>query len=222
MDVYMICRMYHQSLLQWWKNKEDEDDIYIPLKDIPISSFFTNVFKQFPPQILLISTDGRIGFLSKMDDPTPPDFKIRRYMKMDNSFLNVSNVLPVLLQLLSITIEDDSISIFDFIGFIQFIISLQTENSHINFSSELTSYLRNQFYNGPDFCKNWKKMYRDPILNQFFQFKEKEEKEEKEELNSQITLLEHIQSCHNMIHKLSATLTLQDERISWLEGSPPI
>lgn len=218
MDVYIICRMYHQSLLQWWKNKED--DIYIPLKDIPISSFFTNLFKQFPSQILLISTDGRIGILSKMDDPTPPDFKIRRYMKMDNSFLDLSNILPVLLQLLSITIEDQSMSIFDFIGFLQFIISIQTENSHINFSSEFTSYVRNQFYNGPDFCNNWKKIYRDPILNQFFEYKP--EQEEKKELDSNISLLEHIQACHRMIKKLSDTLTLQDERISWLEGSPPV
>jgi hypothetical protein len=210
--------MYHQSLLQWWK--KEGSDIAIPLKNIPFLSFFTNVFKQYPPHILLLSTDGRIGTILKMEDPIPPDFKIRRYMKMDNSFLRVSTIIPVLFQLLSIDIEDDSITLFDFIGFLQFLISLQTENSHIQFDSELTGYLRNQFYNGVEFCPHWKKKYRDPILHHFFQCMEEKETETAE-LVSNLSLLEHIQSCHGMIEKLSATLALQDERISWLEGNQP-
>lgn len=216
--------MYHQSLLQWWK--KEGSDISIPLQNIPFSSFFTNVFKQYPPHILLLSTDGRIGSILKMEDPIPPDFKIRRYMKMDNSLLRVSTILPVLFQLLSIDIDDDSITLFDFIGFLQFLISLQTENSHIHFDSELTGYLRNQFYNGAGFCPHWKKKYRDPILRQIFQCteekgEENEEVNEKGELVSTLSLLEHIQSCHSMIEKLSSTLALQDERISWLEGHKP-
>jgi hypothetical protein len=122
-------------------------------------------------------------------------------------------VIPVLFQLLSISIENDQMEILDLIGLIQFIILLYQENPTIQLHcTELTLYMKTQFYSCPDFIPNeliWKKKYRDTILsNWFHQSKDQDHLE----------LLETVHSCHRMIKQLSDTISLQEERISWLEG----
>ena len=223
MDSYSVCRLYHQALTLWWEDT-DNKDYMIPIKDVNLSSILIQLCKQYPPNvILLLATDGRITTISKLEDAPPPDFRVRRHMKIDNrsSVASIKNVINVLYQLLSMTIEDNHISLLDFIGLLKFLILVQTENSSIDYSStEIIMYIRKQFYDTPDFLKsttiNWKKLYRDPLLDQFYQTYQ-----ERNYLTSHANMLDKIQSCHRMIEKLCATISLQEERISWLEGSIP-
>jgi hypothetical protein len=135
---------------------------------------------------------------------------------------SIKNVVDVLYQLLSINIEEQStspyISVLDFIGLLTFIISLQTENPRVNFSStEMTTYLCHQFYETPDFLKtesvDWCKTYRDVALADFYNTDRG-----RALLTSREKTLDSIHACHRMIETLCATIALQDERISWLEG----
>ncbi len=222
MDAYSICRLYHHALLSWWEESESHD-YSIPVSDIPLASVLIPLFKHHhPSRIILLASDGKIATLSRMEEASPPDFRIRRYMKVDNksSISSIKNVVDVLYQLLSIDVDDQtrSISILDFIGLLKFILLLQTENVYIDFSlMEMTSYLRKQLYETPDFLKSenidWSKMYRDRVIDEFYHTDRG-----RDELTSREKTLNSIHACHRMIERLCATIALQDERISWLEG----
>jgi len=215
MDLYSVCQLYHTALVSWFDN-EDHENILVSIKNIPLSIFFIHLCKQFPQHaILLIATDGTITTITKMEDATPFPFKKKRFMKIDNKSCvsSIKYVLPVLFQLLSISIENDQIELLDLIGLLQFLILLYQENPNIQLHcNEMTIYLKTQFYTCPDFVQNeiiWKKRYRDTILsNWFHQSKDQEHFE----------LLETVQSCHRMIKQLGDIISLQEERISWLEG----
>lgn len=217
MDAYSVCRFYHSALLTWWNETTERPDIMIPVNDIPIASLLIPLFKSYPPShVLLLSIDGKIGSIARLDDPAPISFRTRRYMKVENksSITSIKNVIQVLYQLLSIDIVDQELSLMDFMGLLQFIINVQTENVTVDVSSvELFIWIRKQFYEGPDCFKrieiDWKKEYRDPIVGMFY--------DQRKLLSTYETNLHKLTSCHRMIQMLSDTISLQDERISWLE-----
>lgn len=219
MDSYSVCRFYHSALLTWWNDTKEHTrpDIIIPVNDIPIASLLIPLFKSYPPShVLLLSIDGRIGSITRLDDPAPPSFRTRRYMKVENksSITSIKNVIQVLYQLLSIDIEEQKLSLIDFLGLLQFIINVQTENVTVDVSSvELFTWIRKQFYEGPDCFKHieldWRKEYRDPIISIFY--------DQRKLISTYESNLERLNSCYRMIGRLSETISLQDERISWLE-----
>jgi hypothetical protein len=211
MDVYTSLRLYHRILKQWWKEDEQRCEIMIPLQTIPIESVLLALFKTFPTnKILLLSSDGKIHVLNHIDEPIPKTFKARRSMKIDNktSVASIKNVMNVLYQLLSIDIEDQKISLMDWIGLVQFIISLMNEQ-HIP-HCELFTYFQQAIFKGSDEFDptRWKKI-RDEILACFFDTNELEVKE---------SMLQRLNSLYPLIEKLSKMIDFQNERIEYLES----
>ena len=220
MESYLVSSLFHRSLSKWYSCSDYQDTDTFPVSDFftPLSLLLTQVFKQHSFQhVLLIATDGRVCSVKSMDDPSPESFKIRRYMKIDNrsSLSNLSHVISFLYQLLSIDMEENSISILDTMGLLTFVSNFIQENDLD--ASEWNKLIRRCLWGVPGFVKDrvkgWKEI-RDTILDQFLN---KETMKEQEALQFHETMLEHLASCQRMIQRLSDTIGMQDERISWLE-----
>jgi hypothetical protein len=216
MDSYTICRLYHQSLMKWFKNTENSSEQMISISDIPLESIFIMIFKNHPShKVILISCDGKIKCLDKIDDPVPSPFKIRKYMKIDNktSISSIKNVIEVFYQLINIEYENE-INIIDMLGLLQFLINIQFENPTFSWNqTECITIIRQHFINGPHFITEsiWKKEYREPILSQFFTGNHVDNIDLYENQLSQLL------DCYKLIDKLSKTIDLYETRISTLE-----
>jgi hypothetical protein len=215
MDAYSITRLYHQALLRWWDESSDEErDAYrINSNDIAIESMFMAFFKCYPSHYtLLLASDGLLTYIQNSTDTTPPLFKQKRFMKIDNrtGISSIKNVVKVFYQLLSIDMTD--ITILDLIGLLQFLMSFQSEN-HMDLSgTELIKYIRKQLFNGPSFLTgyDWRKMIREPILSEFYDTDTKLERHE--------TMLKRVDSCHKMIKTLCLTIDQMQERLDHMES----
>jgi hypothetical protein len=216
MEAYLMTRLYHHAVTRWYSVHRDRDD-KVPIHEFStaLASVFVSIFKHYSIQsILLVASDGKITSVNTMTDPAPLLFKTRRYMKIDNksSISSISNVIAFLYQLLSIDIEERSISLLDLSGLLQFTIHLLMENECD--TTEWTRVIKRHVFGVPPFALNdeveWKEM-RDRMLNQLV------DPSETERLNHHDLLLEKVNACHRMIQTLLNTISLQDERISWLE-----
>jgi len=219
MEAYLMTRLYHHAVTRWYSDYRERDD-KVPIQEFStaLSSLFISIFKHYSLQsILLVASDGKISSVKTMTDPTPLLFKTRRYMKIDNtsSIASISNVISFLYQLLSIDIEQHSISLLDLSGLLQFTIHLLMENECD--TTEWMRVIKRHVFGIPPFALNyeseWKEM-RDRMLNQLVDHKDLSEIER---LNHHEILLEKVNACHRMIQTLLHTISLQDERISWLE-----
>lgn len=216
MEAYLMTRLYHQAVTRWYTEYRDRDDT-VPIQEFSsaLSSVFISIFKHYSLQsILLVASDGKITSVKYMTDPAPLLFKTRRYMKIDNksSIASIANVIAFLYQLLSIEIEQHSISLLDLSGLLQFTLHLLMENECD--TTEWVRIIKRHLFGIPPFAVHyeteWKEM-RDRMLNQMVN------PSEIERLNHHDLLLEKVNSCHRMIQTLLNTISLQDERISWLE-----
>ena len=177
MDAYSVTRWYHIALTRFYEDHRDDDvigDNLICLNDWNLASFLVPLFKMYPMHgVLLLSSDGRIAHVGSMNDAAPASFHTRRYMKIENksSASSIKSILSVLFQLLSIDVDvQQRITVLDAIGLLQFLLHLLGENPDIDTSGfALFAYLRRQFWQGPDFAKqwatvDWRAVYRTPIV----------------------------------------------------------
>ena len=230
MDVYTATRLYKKVLVNWWEEADEEqkDTVRVRVHDIPIESLFILLFRMHPTtKILLIASDGCIQTIQQMDEPTPSSFRMKRFMKIDNktSISSVKNVINVLYQLLSITVDSQGeISILDWIGLVQFFLLLYTEQ-FINVSTcDLFIYFQRSLFicegvKGIDEPK-WKEL-RNRVLSNFYesttQVKDELPRSESMYFIMYETLLEKMRAVYPMIQKLSDTIDLQNERIEHVD-----
>ena len=219
MEAYLMTRLYHQAVTRWYTEYRDRDDT-VPIQEFStaLSSVFISIFKHYSLQsILLVASDGTISSVKTMNEPAPLLFKTKRYMKIDNksSIASIANVISFLYQLLSIEIEHHSISLLDLSGLLQFTLHLLTENECD--TTEWNRVIKRHLFGIPPFALHyeteWKEM-RDRMLNQVVDHKDLSEIER---LNHHDIVLDKVNACHRMIQTLLNTISLQDERISWLE-----
>lgn len=219
MEAYLCTRLYHQAITKWYTTYRERDDrIRITDFSTSLAALFVSIFKTYSHQvILLVASDGRITSINTMTDPAPVSFRTRRYMKIDNksAISSIHHVIAFLYQLLSIEIEQDTISLLDASGLVQFTMNVMMENECD--STEWTRFIQKQLFRIPPFVSDreqeWKTL-RDMLLNQVADHKDLSEIER---IQHHETLLEKVNACHRMIQTLTQTITLQEERISWLE-----
>ena len=232
METYLLSKLYHTTLLQWYKSEHSSDTDLFSIQDLftPLSSLFIQVFKQYPSHhILLLSSDGKVSTINTVTDPTPELFRSRRFMKIDNktSISSIHNVITYLYQLLSITVENKMIDVLDMIGLVQFVIYFIMENDVD--ATEWNKITKKYFFSTPPFLIQrsslWKEV-RDPILKKYTEPIKEEDIDinlknvsqyEAQLLLTQETLLTKLGACHSMISKLCATIEFQDDRITILE-----
>ena len=239
MDVYTATRLYKKVLVLWWEHATDEqkETVLIRVSDIPIESIFILLFRMYPiTKILLIASDGTIQTINNMDDPTPQSFRLKRFMKIDNktSISSVKNVIQVLYQLLSITVENNEVTILDWIGLVQFFLLLHTEQ-FINVSScELFIYFQRSLFIYNECIKGisetkWKEL-RNKVLSEFYESTANKQQDKEQEQHENTcnheklyylmyeSLLNRMNSMNHCIKKLSDTIDIQINNIEQLEA----
>lgn len=229
MDVYTATRLYKKVLVHWWEeaSEDQKENVTISLADIPIESLFILLFRTYPiTKSLLIASDGQIQVMNHMDDPTPATFRLKRFMKIDNktSISSVKNVIQVLYQLLSISVENSAISILDWIGLIQFFILLHTEQFINVATCELFLYFQRNLFIRNESIKGieettWKTL-RNRVLTEFYESTSKQATECRHETLYYLmyeSLLTRMNTVYPLLQKLSDTIDLQQQHLNEME-----
>ena len=219
MEAYLLTHLYHRSLSIWYETITYRDaTLLLSEFSTALSPLLLHLCSQFPVHhVLLLSSDGRIHCAKHMDEPAPPDFRVRRYIKINNtiSASSVSHIISYIYQLISIEPDGNTISLLDAIGLIQFVLHLITE--HDIDTSEWTKLIRKHLFGIPPFALSykveWKKL-RNHMLRSIVQ---PSRVLEVEQLTNQEEMLQRLSSCYHIIETLHNTIQLQEERITWLE-----
>jgi len=212
MDAYTVCRLYHQALSEWWTDHELASEQMVPLSECPLESIFETLFQTYSMSTtMLVASDGKVACLSLASDVPPASFKSKRYMKIETKTARASmkNIIRVFYQLMSIDADQDSFTMMDMMGLLQFVLQLVLEQSEVSWNqTACIGLFRKRFVNGPVFLDEttWKKKYREPILKRFFEEDPRTHAVHRDVYQFHETNIEQITGCHQLIQTLHLTM----------------
>jgi hypothetical protein len=220
MEAYVLTHMYHRALQKWYEEKlHREITVSILEFTTALSALLVQLCSTYPTNsVLLLSSDGRIHCAKTMDEPAPSDFRVRRYIKIDNKVVStsISQIVSYIYQLLSIIQEDHTISLLDTIGIVSFVLLLLKENGIE--AVEWTKMIRKHIFGIPPFAVHHKdewKGIQSLLLRQLTDHSSRTL--EVEHLVNQESLLQQLSQCYRMVDTLHKTIQMQEERIRILE-----